>query len=348
MSTAPDPSAAKANEETSDNLCDRVRSSCLLWMQQHADDVTIARSAIPPLAMRIEEQSKIMWDDEAWHYNPPSSFGEQVRRERIAMYILALDAINFCFWPLPGYEYDQLACSLTGIASQDHADQEKSQDVVSGSFALSAKNLSSLTPELMTDLFAKHGKENVVPPDIETRCRLLNQVGNVLLRHFNGSAWTLIQFANGSAVRLVQLLNGFFEGFRDHQGEMFFLKRAQICVGDWNAALELKLSDLSELTTFADYRVPQLLRHFGILEYSQQLAQKVDLKEDLVVNSSEELSIRAATVVAVEWIVQELRVQAPSKEWTAVETDWYLWQVGERMQNNGELLPHHRVKTIYY
>jgi hypothetical protein len=38
----------------------------------------------------------------------------------------------------------------------------------------------------------------------------------------------------------------------------------------------------------------------------------------------------------------------PAKAWTAVETDWYLWQVGERMQLNGELLPHHRVRTIYY
>jgi len=24
-------------------------------------------------------------------------------------------------------------------------------------------------------------------------------------------------------------------------------------------------------------------------------------------------------------------------QWTAVTTDWYLWQVGERMQNAGEL-----------
>ena len=84
------------------------------------------------------------------------------------------------------------------------------------------------------------------------------------------------------------------------------------------------------------------------MQYSEHLATRIDNKQEIVLNSDEEDSIRAATVVSVEWIVQELQKLAPTKVWTAVETDWYLWQVGERMQNQGELLPHHRVRTIYY
>ena len=315
--------------------------------------MTIDRSNIPALAHRIEQQSKIQWDEEAWHYQPPLAWNASIRRERIALYILALDAINFCFWPLPGFEYDNLACSLSEMASQDHAEQEKlADDKVSDSFCLSAKSLSQMTPEKMKELFETYDKQSLSPPDIETRCRLWNQVGSVLLERFAGSAWSLIESAGGSATKLVQLLIDHFEGFRDFRvvgdDDLYFLKRAQICVGDWNASLELKLEDLGELTTFADYRVPQLLRHYGIMQYSEHLATRIDNKQEIVLNSDEEDSIRAATVVSVEWIVQELQKLAPTKVWTAVETDWYLWQVGERMQNQGELLPHHRVRTIYY
>ena len=35
-------------------------------------------------------------------------------------------------------------------------------------------------------------------------------------------------------------------------------------------------TDLDQLTMFADYRVPQLLRPLGILEYRPALAQRID------------------------------------------------------------------------
>ncbi|GKY91692.1 hypothetical protein MPSEU_000141000 [Mayamaea pseudoterrestris] len=330
------------------NPCEKVRTTCIQYIQNHDEHVTIDRTAIPALAKRIEQQSKITWDDEAWHYDAPSSFNELVRKERMALYILALDAINFCFWPLPGYEYANLACSLTGMASQDHDAQETNSQSVSDSFILSARSLSEMKPQTMKELFEKHDKQSMAPPDIETRCQLWNQVGNILLERFHGSAWSLIQSADGSATKLVQLLIDHFEGFCDFRSDIWFLKRAQICVGDWNASLQLHLKDLSQLTTFADYRVPQLLRHFEIMNYAPELATRIDQKEELVKDGPEENAIRAATVAAVEYIVEELQTLAPDKVWTAVETDWYLWQVGERMQNEGELSPHHRVRTIYY
>jgi hypothetical protein len=36
-----------------------------------------------------------------------------------------------------------------------------------------------------------------------------------------------------------------------------------------------RFDDISQLTMFADYRVPVVLRQMGILVYSSQLAQKV-------------------------------------------------------------------------
>ena len=69
--------------------------------------------------------------------------------------------------------------------------------------------------------------------------------------------------------------------------------------------LSLDLEGMEELTTFADYRVPQLLRHVGILSYNRKLSEMVDSKVELT--KSKEVSIRAATVVAVDQLVASVQ-----------------------------------------
>ena len=54
---------------------------------------------------------------------------------------------------------------------------------------------------------------------------------------------------------------------------------------------------------FADYRVPQILRHVDIFEYSKELSDKIDQEQELPYSCEEEIEIRAATVVAVENII---------------------------------------------
>jgi hypothetical protein len=379
--------------------CDKVRSSCAAWMKtpSAAEHVTLDTTPLVQCSNDIQSHS-VVWDEEAWHYQPPTDWPETVRKERMALYILALDAMNFCFWPTTTvsasttaslsapyvYEYEDLASTLTAICQADHAVQQSDYKSVSANFALSAGNLRYMTVATMTALFIEHHAELKVPPNMKARCALWNEVGSVLLEHFDGSAMHFIERANGSAVALVELMIQYFPGFRDYvvpttvsttttgketqlqdiikdipSDGLYFLKRAQICVGDWNASLDLQLSEMDQLTTFADYRVPQLLRHWKILHYSDSLAATIDSGKELAVNSPEELSIRAATVTAVELLVQELNskqqqrdgeegIEADKKPWTAVATDWFLWQEGERLQGEGKLQPHHRVRTIYY
>lgn len=324
-------------------------------------------TAISRLAeqIRASQAAVIQWDEENWHYQLRScgaSFESSsclpYQQERVAAYILALDAINFCFWPVPGYEYKDLAMTLTQAAHADHPQQEaairKGKSTVSDDFVFSATNLETMTVDSMTELFVKHHASGLVPPDMDKRCGLWNEVGRVLVDKFNGSVRALIESARGSAPTLVQLLVDNFLGFRDHnvRSGLYFYKRAQICVGDWNAALKLNLQNMDQLTTFADYRVPQLLRHWNVLVYSKQLAATVDAQIELAMDSAEEHAIRATTVAAVELLVLELGKGTSAKDnnnsWNAVTTDWYLWQVGERMQTAGQLQPHHRVRTIFY
>jgi len=317
--------------------------------------VTIQEQQLDALAKKIaaDNRNATEWDSDGWHYTGVNYQGpEELRKERVALYILALDAINFCFWPHPTLEsntleYDHLAIALRKLAEKD--DHGNNNAMSLESYFFQPNNLASLTVkdmEAALDPLLGH-----FLPNIEERCRLWNELGEGLLQSSDeGTAMKFINNNESSASNLVKALVDTFPGFRDEtiwQGRFVaFYKRAQIAVGDLNAALVLNnIPGLDQLTTFADYRVPQILRHWGALSYSQPLAQKVDAREELQLE--EEVSIRAATVVCVDELV---RIVARDSEETvtAVSMDWYLWQVGESLNQKGDLKPHHRVNTIFY
>lgn len=51
---------------------------------------------------------------------------------------------------------------------------------------------------------------------------------------------------------------------------------------------------------FADYVVPAVLRHWGILTCSHALAKMMDGLQELAPGSEEEVELRACTITAVE------------------------------------------------
>ncbi|HYN89537.1 MAG TPA: queuosine salvage family protein, partial [Ardenticatenaceae bacterium] len=129
---------------------------------------------------------------------------------------------------------------------------------------------------------------------------------------------------------------------------VFLYKRAQIFAGDlWGSFGGQswgRFHDVADLTMFADYRVPQLLRQQGVLRYGPRLAAAVDTGRQLPAGSDVEIEIRAATIQAVERLRE--RLAALGHPLTSLTLDWLLWQEGEARQR--ELKPHHRTLTIYY
>ena len=103
-------------------------------------------------------------------------------------------------------------------------------------------------------------------------------------------------------------------------------------------------NDMENLTCFADYKLPQVLRQLGILDYTSFLEQNIDRKILLKQGSPEEVEIRANTIWAVDLIRQELEVKG--KGLKAYEIDWILWNMG---QGKGfKVRPYHRTLTIFY
>jgi hypothetical protein len=156
----------------------------------------------------------------------------------------------------------------------------------------------------------------------------------------------------GSGVELALALARHFSSFCDvatyENVDVYFLKRAQICVSDLASAFQGenwgKFTDLDQLTIFADYKLPQVLRHFGVLVYAPELAATVDAQELLAPASAAEVEIRACTIWASE-LLRRVVAKQLAQPVTAAAIDQVLWHLG---QDATHMRPYHRVRTIYY
>ena len=213
--------------------------------------VSIDSNALNTLVKKLEsKRSPTSWDEHGWHYKGAP--------EQTALYVLVLDALNFCFWPSENeaLQYDHLAVALKKMCEGSEGGDDKSD------FRFSPARLAAMTVgELRAEL------DPLLPcamPAIEERCRLLNELGDGLLLFWEGSALKMIEAANSSADALVHIISRSFPGFRDTcvsaAGlQCYFYKRAQIAVADLWAAFDHQspcdFNDINKLTTFADYRV---------------------------------------------------------------------------------------------
>ncbi|CAG9460581.1 unnamed protein product [Pedinophyceae sp. YPF-701] len=198
--------------------------------------------------------------DRSIHYFDPND------EELTARCCIVVDALNFCFWPAEGLQYEHLSEGVRDAARRDPA-------------CVSPDRLAAATPSDVRGLFNWDGDI----PQLEERTRLVREVGGVLRDAFGGQVASLVRSAGGCGVRLSLLTAQHFPGFRDsavHDGaQVFFHKRAQIFAGDlWGVFRGEGLGklDVSGLTAFADYRVPVVLRQKGILKYERSVAQAVD------------------------------------------------------------------------
>ena len=283
--------------------------------------------------------------------------------ERTVNWLLLLDTLNFCFWAerdrerwsieykgerLNGYWAE--AAALTRAVEEGYAlwDAHYLSEISSTDLAAIFRAAPSIKG---TD------RINAAPtpvriPLFEQRLANAREVGRVLLERFDGQFAHVIEEARGSAVRLALLLVEHFPSFRDvasYRGqEVRFFKRAQICVADLYSAFGGKrwgaFTDMGQLTIFADYKLPQLLRHSGVLEYHPRLAERIDRLELLEMGSEEEVQIRAATIWACELLRQTMNA-AGYEPMTAAAIDQRLWLLSQDTVN---MRPYHRTYTMYY
>jgi hypothetical protein len=311
------------------------------WVAEQSTLVRINRQAVERFAdhLRSREMPVSPWD--TFHHFRGSD-------EETVAYLLVLDTLNFCFWPPRGKERWEVVYEGKWFSGY-YALALALKKALEAGFPLgNSQVLAELSMDELQRILSGRGTLRLM----DRRLQNLRELGSMLAEKYQGRAHELVDSANRSAVALARLLGRGLSSFRDvatfRGRSVFFYKRAQLFAADLHGAFEGKdrgaFYDLDALTAFADYKLPQVLRHVGILEYAKPLAEKVDQRALLESGSREEVEIRANTIWAVERLREELR--GKGRESTSSEIDWLLWNLGQ--EDRFRVKPYHRTISIFY
>jgi len=193
---------------------------------------------------------------------------------------------------------------------------------------------------------------NTEMPLFKERLGILREIGLTLVEKFDGDFRKVLDISHSDVIKLLNLILSNFPSFDDvseYKGRnVAFYKRAQLLISDIGLIFDGegygKFTNLSQLTAFADYKIPQILRKEGILLYRQELAEGIDDNIQIPKGSKAEVEIRANTIWAVELIKQRLRSAYP--DINSDEIDYFLWLKGNKKSPNDK--PYHLTRTTAY
>ena len=239
---------------------------------------------------------------------------------------------DYCFWGDPKWEVK------TEIGTMD------------GSYAIMYLILNRFKSnndfEISFDEFKSLLKGNVAIPLLEDRYQNLVKM-NGFIKLKNQSFYELIKELNIDSDLFEFIVNNldYFKDVSNYDGkEILFYKRAQLLTSDILHVREKKENakvDYSHLIGCADYKIPQVMRCYGMLEFSDSLCEKVDNKIELSEGSLEEIEIRANTLKVINYIYEKL-----NKEYSRMDINDFIWLLGQDKSKMTK--PYHRTLTKHY
>lgn len=241
----------------------------------------------------------------------------------VADLAITLGAINYRFWEpsengIKRYTVD----GKVGATAMRHAFESAWAD---SSSPLSAARDQGI-PLSVADINKVFGDI----PDPESRCIILNEV--LLSTHRQVIAADLCAAGSFNVATAARLAEAFPTAYGDP-----VLKKAQLAVSDvWALAASRQPSISCDLTAFADYQIPSILRALGVLEYSTELSETIDNYRLIAADGAAERALRASAILAVEKIAE--RAAAP-----VAAVDHYLWT-----RRNEATKPFHLTSTTLY
>jgi len=273
-------------------------------------------------------------------------------------WIFVCDTLNFCFWTpedTPKWTVDGQTGYFALCAALNRAISE-------GVDITKPAVYSQITEEQLKKIFRGDDGTTMIPM-LKERVECLHQAGTILLNKYNGTFMNCLKKADHSAKKLVDLVVSEFPSFADealYKGQVVCMyKRVQILVGDIWACFrgegEGEFNDIAEITMFADYRVPQVLAHFGALEYGRGLLAVLTSNILLRNGSEEEVEIRGASIHITEKVrdrvLERLAREHPdvnTKFVTAILIDHFLWNYRREHAQQLEHIPFHKTISIFY
>lgn len=308
---------------------------------KNSKHVRINRKAINDFSKTVTKK-----DLEGSEYNDETILKHASEEEHVA-YSVVYNSLNFCYWGEPKWTTTINKKNYDGSFGMLRA---LKRAIKEGYQILNPKYLSNISEKDLEKIF----RGNTEIPLFRERLELLKQLGKIITVKFSSSFINVIKKGKGNATEIVKVLAKdfpiIFNDVANYQEKgVKFYKRAQLVPAHLFdlkklGLLSLPITGYDELTAFADYKVPQLLRKFSILEYSKKLSEKIDNKIEIKAGSTEEIEIRANTIWAIELATREVKRKFPQA--TAVKVDGIFWFRGQIKSPDDK--PYHRTRTIWY
>lgn len=321
------------------HLSNQVREDAA-WMADHARLVKLNRSRLPDYAEEILAGYKLVTEMDA-----DIHFVDKADPAATMAYFMALDSVNF------GSGYFELAQGA-GIGLEYAPVAQHLKEAFINGRMRDAPEWAMATAGQMHEIFKiPHGRHPALDQLMALFAKHLQITGRHIIDDGYGSAENLVKQA-GSATALVDIV-GMWSGFRDvaayHGRTLAIYKRAQILAADIHLALSSPgnpfFADIGSVTIFADNMVPHVLRYDGIIDYTPELAARIDAGEMIAAGSEEETEIRLVAIHAVEEMTRLVN-EAGYTSIIAMNFDHLLWHRGYEPAVYAK--PRHKTLSVWY
>ena len=258
----------------------------------------------------------------------------------IINFLLIYDSIDFSFWGNPKWTINVNGKDLDGGIALLHCifnmfDGRDSLEVY--------KQLENMTLEDFKEIL----KGNIDIPLLEERYKIVSSIAEIVNKKMNGSFYDYIKDMNTDQEIFKTILNNFsgFEDTRTYKGQtVYFYKLAQLLTSDILHVIENKEQkevDYSNLLGCADYKIPQVMQGFGILEYDTKLSSLLETKTEIEENSEYEVEIRASMIVVINYIWEQI-----DKIIDRIDINDFIWSKGQ--DKTKKYKPYHLTRTKSY
>ena len=310
-------------------MLDKIIKSCK-YVANNSKSVKINETNLDKF---IEKIKKV--ETEHWLVFSPYNLLD-LPTETIINFLLVYEAIDFSFWGNPKWTINTVNGKEDGSIALLYAILKYVKE-------RNTTDFSNITREEFKEIL----KGNIEIPLFEERYNIIRNVSKTVNEKMNGNFYTFIKGVTLDT-ELFEIIVKYFSNFKDERiynnKKIYFYKLAQLLTSDILHIRERKENikvDYSHLVGCSDYKIPQIMRGIGILEYSDKLADIIDNKKEIELNSEYEIEIRANMLVAIDLIKKKLENKV-----CAIDINDYIWSQGRN--KNIELKPYHLTRNTNY
>lgn len=272
----------------------------MILKEKILDNITSRYSEFSHVQLDLSKITKIKFKRlKANSWDLPFIFKDN--SERSLNYLALFSVLSFCYWNSPFWGRIYKNNPLGGSYSLFYC---LTDAIKKGYNITDPYSLRELTFEDFQTIL-KGDNENEIS-FIRRRYEIVKSFAEILIKNFNGSFLPKLNETRFDANSFHEILINEFRILKDehtYKGKKVgFYKKSQEIISLIYEQFKGKglgaFTNMNSLTASSDYKLPQVLNSFGILNYQTKLLEKINQKIVLSNESEESLEIRMCTILA--------------------------------------------------